>query len=291
VLAGPAYAATTVLLALGFVYQGLIWRGSASIDDPLATMPFAPLAAEEVAPSEEPSPSASEPTASAVPTSVALAPPSELAAAVGHGVAGLKPLAERYPDDPAVLKPLALAYGKKESGYVAAIQTAEQLFAVSPEAVDDRKLRALLVKVAQGPTERAAQAIELMSTKMGSAGPDILYDLMITNRKMRDGLKTRLADAEVRKLFSPALAIAYDLRTAESCAARVPLLPRALEVGDGRAVVVLSWLGNGSRRGCGWRRRQRCKPQCPDESAVFRQTTRKITARLKQEQKSGAGSR
>jgi len=76
---------------------------------------------------------------------------------------------------------------------------------------------------------------------------------------------------------SPALAIAYDLRFALSCASRVSLLPRAREYGDERSAQVL---GNLIRRpvGCRKTRRNPCRSRCSEQFYEFSDAIRQIRA-------------
>jgi len=90
-----------------------------------------------------------------------------------------------------------------------------------------------------------------------------------------------LGDAAVRQLTSPALAIALELRSAPSCSARLPLLGRAIEEGDERALTVLAGLSTGTRHGCGKNKRKPCTPACPEQVDQFRQAIAKLSQRLK----------
>jgi hypothetical protein len=117
---------------------------------------------------------------------------------------------------------------------------------------------------------------------MGSGGLDLLYELMLSHKALRPKIETMLASPELRERFSPALAIAYELRSAEGCAAREPLLDRAERLGDERTIAVLAPLSEGTKSGCGAYKRKPCDPPCPDQAEAFRAVVRKIQARLKQ---------
>jgi hypothetical protein len=91
-----------------------------------------------------------------------------------------------------------------------------------------------------------------------------------------DGL---LSTPDVRARATPALLIAYELRKAATCAARVPLLDRAIEVGDERSVAILQPLGVSSKRGCGKKKRMPCPAACPAEAERYLDAVSKIKAR------------
>ncbi len=82
----------------------------------------------------------------------------------------------------------------------------------------------------------------------------------------------------MRAHTSPALAIAYALRSAPSCADRLPLLERTAADGDLRTVAILSALADGQRTGCGVRNLQRCPAVCPAEAAEMRKTVEAMRA-------------
>jgi hypothetical protein len=74
--------------------------------------------------------------------------------------------------------------------------------------------------------------------------------------------------------------VAYDLRTANSCAARLPMLARASELGDERASQVLLPLSVGAKRGCGRWKKNPCPPPCPEEARRYSEVVARIATRL-----------
>jgi hypothetical protein len=73
---------------------------------------------------------------------------------------------------------------------------------------------------------------------MGTAGPDLLYELLTTRggSKAAKRADELLRDEAVRSRGSPAMRVAYDLRTAKTCDAKRALYERAGEEGDRRAL-------------------------------------------------------
>jgi hypothetical protein len=105
-----------------------------------------------------------------------------------------------------------------------------------------------------------------MASKMGTHGPDLLYDLMVaSSAAVRERAKALLGAEAVRELATPALRIAYDLRVAPTCMDLVKLLPAAGKEGDERSVAVMSYTINGAKTGCGQNRRARCPAKCAGE--------------------------
>jgi len=84
----------------------------------------------------------------------------------------------------------------------------------------------------------------------------------------------------VRKLFSPELTIAFDIRFTTSCASRLGLLPRANEVGDQRSINALSSLVSKSKN-CGRRDTAPCYVMCPREAEQFNRSIETIARRIR----------
>jgi serine/threonine protein kinase len=239
----------------------------------LAALPKATPPAPVTAP-----PSAGAPAPAPVPPPVR-APSDELAQAVSKGVDGLLPLAERFPNDPAVLKPLVIAFASRSTGLADAMVVATRLFDAAPEQAADEDLRFLVKKAAGTPGDTSKLAFAALTEHMGSAGPDLLYELMLNDVKTSQHARELLATTAVRSRASPALLVAYELRLTNSCSAKVPLLPRAAELGDDRTISILSPLATGARKGCGRRKREPCPPPCAEEAKRFNEAIARIVAR------------
>lgn len=203
-----------------------------------------------------------------------------LTAAISQGSEALGRLAEQYPNDPKVLRALAMDYASRAAGLEKAIDTFKRLFSVSPQAVHDTDLQQIVLSVARSNGTAMHKAFDLMGYGMGHVGPDLLYKLALSDRDRRAQARAYLGRRRVREKFSAALEIAYDLQFALSCASRAPLLPRAAQFGDERALVVLAALASAPKTGCGKRKEQPCRAKCPDEAPAFEQTVRTIAARL-----------
>ncbi|WP_437963269.1 hypothetical protein WMF04_26455 [Sorangium sp. So ce260] len=210
------------------------------------------------APAPEPAPAQgpADPEAPAK-TEPARAQPAELESAQATGVAALGALAQRYPEDPAVLRALALAQGR-EKAMAAALLTAKRLFEIAPEETGNDELKQLILRAANGTPDIALTAFELMTKHMGGRGPDLLYEV-VTAPKFgdwpRDHASTLLLDSSVRQLASPALIVADDLRRLTGCPTKA-MLARTREEGDVRALHYIKYLLTPQR--CSGQRSRRC---------------------------------
>jgi hypothetical protein len=212
------------------------------------------------------------------PLVVTTASAPELASARLVGLVALGPLAQRFPGDPAVLEALMLAHAADKAGYAAAIGVARRLLDVSPKAATDEDVRRVLLLAANGSPDVAAQAFELIATRMGSAGPDLLFELMTTSataKYPKERAAKQLDDPAVRALASPALLVALELRAVLPCA-RKPLLARARDAADARALAYLKPLV--ATTGCGFFRRGDCY-DCFGNRAELKETIAAIEAR------------
>ena len=287
-LAGGVFLSVLVL-SLGFVWQS----GGSDRSAPTAAASPAPKAEPERVAAVAPAPPAAEARAVLVPAPASAAPPAappvdtgpratpeELAQAKEKGVDGLELLAARYPTDPAVLRALFLGFASRANGLVDAMALAKRLLAVAPEQAEDKDVRFLVKRGAATPGQPSALAFPLLAESMGSAGPDLLYELTLTDARASVRADQLLASEAVRAKATPALLVANDLRKAASCSARVPLLERAAAVGDERSAAILAPLGASAKKGCGKKKKLPCPAACPAEAERFLDTVAKIRARL-----------
>jgi serine/threonine-protein kinase len=209
---------------------------------------------------------------------IALATAPELSAAIAEGTAGLDALLQRYPNDPKVMRALAMGQASRAATLLDATHTLRKLFAISPQSVNDKDLQRILLQTTRVRGEAQDAAFELLATGMGDVGPDLLYKISLSQPKQRLSALRALARPEVRRSFSPGLAIAYDLRFAESCAARLPLLARAAQLGDQRSIRVLTPLATPPTK-CP--RGKTCPATCPDEAHRYLDTVERISKRLR----------
>lgn len=216
------------------------------------------------------------PTAAA---ELALATTPELQSAIAEGTDGLVALHERYPRDPKVMRALATDQASRAATLTEAIRTLGELFTVSPQSVNDRDLQRIILQLTSNSGPAQTGAFRLLATKMGSVGPDLLYKISLSQPEERTLALRTLARPEVRKRFSPALSIAYELQFAESCAARLPLLARAAQLGDSRSIRVLRPLATRPAK-CASGKRS-CQATCADEADRYLAAVEQISERLR----------
>jgi hypothetical protein len=109
--------------------------------------------------------------------------------------------------------------------------------------------------------ETARPALEVLARMESSVGPDALYHIWTSTAKRNATIEFAEALAlskEVRGRASPALAVALDLRTAQSCEQTKQVVSRAITHGDRRAIPLLVKLQRKS--GCGDKKRNDCYP-------------------------------
>ena len=188
----------------------------------------------------------------------------ELAAAIEKGADELEVLVAKYPKDVEARK--ALARAQAENGqHALALENLAQLFDQNAALIEDPELRTLLLDAARSQ-EAADAAFELLESKLGSAGPDLLFELATGRGSQRAASRATAAlkRDEVRALASPELLVALDLRSAASCQAKKAVLPRVEELGDERSLLLLRPLLNTT--GCGFVKRGDCWPCLRDGS-------------------------
>jgi eukaryotic-like serine/threonine-protein kinase len=143
-----------------------------------------------------------------------------------------------------------------------ALEALEALVALDVAVLSDPSVRANVVALSQPvsllPGNEPARFLDLLASKSGTRGIDLLYELVTTkggSRAARDS-ELYLKDPNVFDRGSPGLKIAWELRQAESCAQKKPLLARASTDGDRRALGQLQLTKQSCRRGakcCDWK--------------------------------------
>jgi hypothetical protein len=137
--------------------------------------------------------------------------------------------------------------------YQSATEALGRLVDLEPRSGEDGEVRGDVVELAMrvmlltGP--EPARVFDLIATRMGTAGIDILYELLTTRGGSRAAARAEelLHDDAVRARGTPALRIAYELRTAHGCDDKRALFPRAKSEGDNRTLGQLQLLN----RRCG----------------------------------------
>ena len=152
---------------------------------------------------------------------------------------------------------IALATGKVAQS-VAGVSKLRARLAADPGLAKDPKIVADLRRLAQDP-DTSRDALAAMAALPGQLSADLLYEAWTSTAERSQ--VTELAQAlllsrDVRPKASPALAVALDLREAETCEANAKILERSIDVGDKRAFAPMSRLLR--HNGCGPTKRDDC---------------------------------
>ncbi len=162
--------------------------------------------------------------------------------------------------------------------YAAATDGLARLLDMDPKAAEDGEVRGAVVELATRVTLLTGgepdRVFEMIATKMGATGADVLYELMTTRGGSRAAARAEelLKDAAVRARGTSALRIAYELRAAGGCEEKKALFARAKTEGDGRTLGQLQLLN----QRCG-RRSAGC---CLQNDPHLRDTMDGIKARM-----------
>ena len=115
----------------------------------------------------------------------------------------------------------------------------------------------------------ATDALSAMAEAPGPLSADLLYEMWtgtVVRNSATELARSLVFSKEVRAKASPELAIALDLRIAETCEQNKQLLPRVLEKADRRALSLLAKLAR--KYGCGPNKRQDCYACLRDDKSV-----------------------
>jgi hypothetical protein len=247
-----------VLLALGSAFV------AAAVGRPDETAPAAAASASVSAQALAPLPSA---LASSAADTTADTPSPAQAPALPATSIDTEALEARHAEELTKDEALALASARRQRE-IARVALLRQKLTRDPGLFKDAATLTELRRAAEDPLT-APDALGAMAEAPGPLSADLLYE-MWTGTVVRNGA-TELARSlvfskEVRAKASPELAIALDLRTAETCEQNQQLLPRVLEKGDRRSLALLAKLAR--RFGCGPNKRLDCYPCLRDDKAV-----------------------
>jgi hypothetical protein len=202
-------------------------------------------ALEEGAPPPDSLPAVALPSTSSTASATPSAAPTAASArdidvARQTGVPALRALAERFPDDPNVLAEIVSIGARDKNDHPAALTALKHLIEIAPARAAADDIRTAIAEIAAGPRETAATAFDVMRTKMGSAGPDLLFEIVQNSPSpsARNLAMASLRDPSVMKQATKALLVAEDLRRNLLCA-RKPFIARAAADGDARSLPFL----------------------------------------------------
>jgi hypothetical protein len=151
---------------------------------------------------------------------------------------------ERRPrKDRSVGEWLALARGLQKLDRAAqSLEAYREAMVLDPNVAANPEVSKFVWQCAQRP-EVADQAVRIAATHLGERGADLLYAVWVDLTKEKTPVTQLARDLvyrdDVRKVASPALSVALDLRNAKSCEDYATLLQRAILHGDERSMRLL----------------------------------------------------
>lgn len=129
-----------------------------------------------------------------------------------------------------------------------------------PGLIQEATTLAELRRMSDNP-ETARTVLQAMAALPAPLAADLLYAIWtgtVQRNETTELARVLLHSQDVRPKASPALAVALDLRQAETCEANAAILPRAAEHADRRSLHLLTKLQR--RYGCGPNKRLDCYP-------------------------------
>lgn len=160
----------------------------------------------------------------------------------------------RVSNGPPLSTPEAIAAWKKVDEYMKkrlakeSVDAFEQLLDIDPSAPQDKEVRQAAMKLAPDAAllrnETSEKMNNLLSSRMGSVGIDLMYELIATRggTVAAQDAERILREESVRERGTEAMRMAYDIRYASGCDAKKALFERAKTIGDSRTVMELKLL-------------------------------------------------
>jgi len=128
----------------------------------------------------------------------------------------------------------------------------------TPSLAKDNAVLSKLLRLSED-ARTARDALGAMAVLEPPVGADLLYETWTRTQERTDTTelsRALLYSSDVRATASPALAVALELRIAETCEQYKALLPNALKDGDRRSLHLLTKLS--AKRGCGPKKTDDC---------------------------------
>jgi hypothetical protein len=177
-------------------------------------------------------------------------------AALGEDAA-LKELSTKPVAELNVEEAISLSLGQSAQDVRAARALRERI-EHDPGLIKDAEVLSALRRYTEDP-ETARDALAAIANVPGPISPDLIYEVWTataSHTAATDLARSLIYSKEVRAKASPALAVALDLRDAETCEKNRDLLPRVTADGDKRSFHLLGKLTR--KYGCGPNKRQDC---------------------------------
>jgi hypothetical protein len=159
-----------------------------------------------------------------------------------------------------VAKDVLSVAAKRAAREIAAAQKLQAALDRDPGLVEEPRTLSELRRLSDNP-ETARIVLEAMAALPAPVAPDLLYEVWtgtVQRNETTELARALLFSKDVRPKASPTLAVALDLRVAQTCPENQAILPRAQKEGDRRSLHLLTQLQR--KYGCGPNKRQDCNP-------------------------------
>lgn len=257
----PLWSLLTPMLLLLVLGSAFVAAAASTPDEAAATAASA-SASVTAAPSASPSAlAAAEAAPEPAPTTTTQAP------ALPATSIDTEALEARRAEELTKSEALTLAAGRREKE-IARVAALRQKLTRDPGLFKDAVTLAELRHAAEDPLT-APDALGAMADAPGPLSADLLYEMWtgtVVRNSATELARSLVFSKEVRAKASPELAVALDLRIAETCEQNKELLPRVLDKGDRRSLALLAKLSR--KFGCGANKRQDCYPCLREDKAV-----------------------
>ncbi len=244
-----------LLVALGAAFAAAAVTSAA---DPNASAPALKPSAEPSASVARVLPAPLPPPAASAQNSEEKPKPLTLLERVAQGdEAAVKELSAKPVADLNVEEAISLSLGQSAQD-VRAARALRDRIDHDPGLIKDAEVLAALRRYSDDP-ETARDALAAMANVPGPISPDLIYEVWTATASRTtatDLARSLIYSKEVRAKASPALAVALDLRDAETCEQNRDLLARVSTDGDKRTFHLLGKLTR--KYGCGPNKRQDC---------------------------------
>jgi hypothetical protein len=186
---------------------------------------------------------------------------------------------EDRPPESLNARELAMLANARDEARRASSKALRSKLEANPVLGKDPALQGELMRLADD-ARSSADALSAMAALEAPIGADLLYEVW-TRTPVRsdttDLARALVYSTDVRPKASPALAVALELRAAESCEQYKAILPKALKDGDRRAAHLLLKLS--SKRGCGPNKSDDCYACLREQKDELKATINAVKSR------------
>jgi hypothetical protein len=249
----PLWSLVAPLIVMGALAAAL--AAAAVSGAPSATDPDEAAAAASALPTREGSPLASAAPSSATASARPAATPAASADPALGQTEGFD-----FPPGNYVSKDVLSVAAKRAAREVLAAKQLQAALDRDPGLVEEPRTLSELRRLSDTP-ETARIVLESMAALPAPVAADLLYEVWtgtVQRNETTELARALLFSKDVRPKASAALAVALDLRVAQSCQENQGILPRAQKEGDRRSLHLLIQLQR--KYGCGPNKRQDCNP-------------------------------